>query len=72
MTDTTDIKALRGEVPEITNLFDAGKFISKVLDLLEAERQRLELVREQRDNELRTNSQLEAELAALREKYENS
>lgn len=38
------------------------------IKLLEAERQRLELVREQRDNELRTNSQLEEEIAALKGK----
>lgn len=40
MTDTTDIKALRGEVPGIPNLFDAGRLIAKLFDQLEAERQR--------------------------------
>ncbi|KAB8307619.1 hypothetical protein EH227_16670 [Rouxiella chamberiensis] len=40
MTDTTDIAALRSEACGISRLFEAEKFIEKVIGLLEAERQR--------------------------------
>lgn len=77
MTETTDIKALRSEAANIIGLLTSeghqsftldktADFLDDVFRLLEAEHQRLELVREQRDNELKTNSQLEAELASLR------
>lgn len=42
MTDTTDIAALRREVCGISRLFEAEKFIEKLIGLLEAERQRAE------------------------------
>ncbi len=84
MTEKTDIAALRGEVPAISNLFEAGKFIAKVLDQLEAERQRADELEQSNDrirqrwvDEVSNNcdagkciNELEAELAALRGEQE--
>lgn len=40
MTDTTDIKALRAETWDLHTMQDATEFADRLLDLLEAERQR--------------------------------
>lgn len=40
MTDTTDIKALRAETWDLHTMQDATEFSNRLLDLLEAERQR--------------------------------
>ena len=73
MTDKTDIAALRSEACEISRLFEAERFIEKVIGLLEAERQRADDRAKENyrnkcdvDNCMETIANLEAELAALK------
>lgn len=73
MTDTTDIAALRREALTLDRMFKAERFIGKILDQLEAERQRADAVcRDIRiqANDLKSaqtvNRALQAEIAALK------
>lgn len=65
MTDKTDIAALRSEACEISRLFEAERFIEKVIGLLEAERQRAdELQAEQKQHDAQIE-QMEGKIQLL-------
>ena len=66
MPTSTDIAALRSEAFGISRLFEAEKFIEKVIGLLEAERQRTENWKASFENERIRADKLAAHIDALK------
>lgn len=71
MTDTTDIKALRAETWDLHTMQDATEFANRLLDLLEAERQRAERAKSALDSMTRQRDEVERLRVVLCDDKEN-